>query len=157
MQADAADRKTMNMLRHSLGTKEKGKGTGTLQCPPFLGSITYSLVVDAIKENNNIYTYDGVLVNEDGSGAGFVAVGCTKSTFLTEVVFEQGAGVCTFELFLVEDDDTYIGTLTAAGSGPFDDTGIFTFATITGGDGCVIGKTGNIDITDERFIITFIE
>ena len=153
MQTDAVLMSKMSALKHAVGAKSKGPGSKQLEgCPPFEQSTTYLLAVDAIKETNNIYTYDGVLENVDGSSAGFISVGCTKSTFLTEV-FESSAGVCTFELLIEQEDGLCIGTVTAEGAAQYDADGIYTLATITAGGGCVIGNAGNIDVEAERVIV----
>merc|ERR1712084_186847 len=132
-----------------MGTK--GEGPGASQCPPIADEGTFLLKVDATRETLNIYTYDGVMLHLDGRHAGFINVGCTKSLFITEIL-ESSAGVCTFELFFIEDDGTFFGIVTAAATAQYNATGVFTFATITGGNGCLLGKNGFIDMNADRVI-----
>ena len=112
-------------------------------------------MLDAARENRNIYAYDGVLNDENGAGAGFISVGCAKSQFFTEI-FEVGAGVCTFELLLIDEtSDFWLGTVATEGTASFNALGVSTFVTITGGDGCALRKNGSIDVEPDALATTF--
>merc|ERR1719232_730979 len=122
-------------------TSTKGKGEIVKQdaCLDEL----YNVIVDAIEDKLDIYNIDGGLQHADGSGAGYFAVACTKSTFLMEVL-DMEAGTCVTEIYFVEDDGTEVGTVTGAATAVFDDKGLYTDFTITGGIGCALGADGII-------------
>merc|ERR1712151_997806 len=124
-------------------------------CPVIGSNMSFALKADEIADLGNIYNYDGVVLHDDEKEAGYLAVGCQRSSFITDL-YGKTAGTCSFELLLVEADDAFIGTLIAVGSAIFDEKGISARVTITGGDGCLLGKIGHIDIGYNRLNAYFI-
>lgn len=129
---------------------EDGQSNFNMANCPVIGSImSLTLKADEISDLGSVYNYDGVVFHDDDKEAGYLAVGCQRSSFITDL-YGKNAGTCSFELLLIEPDDTFIGTLIAVGSAIFDENGISARVTITGGDGCLLGKIGHIDIGHNR-------
>ena len=130
------------------------KEVGKKDCPLFSGvKVAYTVVRDAESINLNTYIFDGTLFHTDGAFAGFVSIGCQRSPYLSNI-YLLGAGVCTFEVQLIENND-FLAIVTAAGTTIFGFANPGSSVAITGGEVCALGALGHIDMVSDSLTIYF--
>merc|ERR1719464_1502133 len=132
---------------------EMEKLIGPKSCPDYSKTVQYTITRDAESINRNTYIFDGTLFHDNGNNAGFLAIGCQKSPFLSDI-YLLGSGVCTIEVLLV-DRGVYNGVVVGAGTTVFGFANEGSTVTITGGDGCALGARGHIDLFSDQIVIAF--
>jgi len=124
----------------------------TKDCPNFAGAFEFKVTNIAQSVNKNTYIFDGTLSHPDGAEAGKVSIGCQKSPFLSDT-YLLGAGICTFEVQLIEDVNGLLGVVTAEGTTVFGFSNTGSRVTITGGYGCTLDSKGHLDMMKDKLII----